>query len=41
MDLDPTENAALQIYIWNQLKKRIEKEITLKEIASWVIIIDS
>lgn len=36
MDLDPTENGALHIYIWNQLKKRIEKEIAL-----WVIIMDS
>jgi hypothetical protein len=36
MDLDPTKNNELHIYIWNQLKKRIEAEIPM-----WVIAIGS
>ena len=29
MDLDPTKNDDLHLYVWNQLKKRIETEISL------------
>ena len=29
MDLDPTKNDDLHLYVWNQLKKRIETKISL------------